>query len=110
MQQSNRSTTIAAGVAVTLMLGAITWGGWNARLVGELRTAHDVERQKTETLLFEKVQVEKSLSGLESQIRRINRENETLQRQITEAHNLDDVKTGEITRLQRQLVSNRKSY
>jgi hypothetical protein len=80
MQQSNRSSTIAAAVAIVLMLGAITWGAWNARLASDLRVELDLEKQKVETLLFEKVQAEKSLAGIESELKKVNRENEVLRR------------------------------
>lgn len=110
MEQSNKSSKIAAGVAVVLFLGAITWGGWNARINSSLSSHVDQEKLRNEQLLSEKLLVEKNLATLGGQLEDLEGKNENLLRQIEEAKNLAALKDGSIQQLQRQLASNKKTY
>lgn len=104
------SWKIASAVAVILMLGAIGWGGWNARLNQSLKSERDQEKLRVESLLSEKLLVEKNLASIESQMEKIISKNEDLERQIVEAKNLASLKDESIRQLQRQLAANKKSY
>jgi hypothetical protein len=112
MDQSNnnKSIKIATGVAIVLMLGAIAWGGWNARLNSGLRDGRDQEKLRTEELLSEKLLVEKNLASTEAHLEDLAGKNEILLRQIEEGKNLNTLKDGSIAQLQRQLASNKKTY
>lgn len=110
MEQSSRSWKVASAVAIILLLGALGWGGWNARQNQNLKAERDQEKLKVESLLSEKLLVEKNLRSIESQMEQIVTKNEALQRQIVEANNLANLKDESIKQLQRQLAANKKSY
>ncbi|HZY80295.1 MAG TPA: hypothetical protein VFE50_12275 [Cyclobacteriaceae bacterium] len=110
MDQTNKSMKIAAGVAIVLFLGAIAWGGWNARVNSQLNSQLDQEKLRNEQLLSEKLRVEKNLAINESQMDDLVGQNEKLQRQLEEASNLASLKENSIQQLQRQLAANRKTY
>lgn len=109
MDQTNRFK-IAGGAAIVLLIGAITWGGWNARSKNNLETDLDQEKLRSEQLLSEKLLVERDLQTARSKMIDLRDKNETLARQIDEARNAGSLKDGSIQQLQRQLAANRKSY
>jgi len=105
-----KSTKIALGVAVVLLLGAIAWGGWNVRENRGLEKSLDQEKLRVEALLSEKLLVEKDLAANEEKIGELFRKNEMLARQLEEAGNANKLKDGSIQQLQSQVGSNKKKY
>jgi hypothetical protein len=110
MDQSGKSSRIAAGVAIVMFLGAIAWGGWNARLNGGLNSELDQEKLRNEELLSEKLLVEKNLAITSTQMEDLANINETLERQIHEAKNLNMLQDEDIRQLRRQIGANKKKY
>lgn len=110
MDHTNTSLKIAGGAAIVLLIGAITWGGWNAKLKGNFETDLDRQKLRSEQLLSEKLLVEKDLQATHSKMINLRDRNETLARQIGETENMNSLKDRSIQQLQRQMATNTKSY
>jgi hypothetical protein len=109
-QSNNKSFKVGAGVAVILMIAAITWGGWSARINKNLEAERDQEKLRSEQLLSEKLLIERNLATAETHMDELVGKNEGLIRKIEEAKNLSDLKDGHVSQLQKQLAANRKAY